>query len=326
MILRLCAPTTARPFDLDDACVRDAYAALGPTTLVALFLILHLLPKNGPFARTLDALAAPFKTFIPLAAAEAIRAAQEGEGDATTTAKAHANVETAAAPLRRTVVLAAITLSETLIWLAYGSFRSVTQPQHASSTALPLLIGGTWAYATARVILAPRPTPHYDLFALFLSHFAGAALVLSGLVLDAHLGRVDRPLRTSALLAHGAHLAGICTLLLVQLCTPIAVPGPSVQAIGASVSPEDYTTLWGRLTCRWANPLLQRGMTSTLREDDVWPLSSTMQSRVVFERFSAEKRASLLRWLWAANSLDIILDFVLSTCQHLVLFLTRTMN
>lgn len=55
-----------------------------------------------------------------------------------------------------------------------------------------------------------------------------------------------------------------------------------------------------------------QGTNVTLNEGDVWNLSPTMQARPVYIKFSQTKRNTLLKRLWAANSLDLILDFVLT--------------
>lgn len=78
------------------------------------------------------------------------------------------------------------------------------------------------------------------------------------------------------------------------------------------MSPEDYTTLWGWMSFRWILPLVDRGTATTLNESDVWKLSPTMQARPLYIKFSRTHRATLLRRLWAANSLDLMLDFVLT--------------
>lgn len=80
---------------------------------------------------------------------------------------------------------------------------------------------------------------------------------------------------------------------------------------GASVSPEDYTTLWGWASFRWLIPLVIRGTSSTLNEADVWEMSPTMQARPLHIKFS-RSTGKLLKRLWKTNSLDLILDFVLS--------------
>lgn len=74
------------------------------------------------------------------------------------------------------------------------------------------------------------------------------------------------------------------------------------------MSPEDYTSVWGWASFRWVLPLYEKG---NLNEEDVWPLSPIMQARPLYIKFSRTS-GSLMRRLWASNSLDIILDFVLT--------------
>ena len=78
------------------------------------------------------------------------------------------------------------------------------------------------------------------------------------------------------------------------------------------MSPEDYTSLWGWASFLWVKPLIDKGTYETLNEDDVWNLSPTMQARAIYKKFSSMKKPTLLRWLWAANSMDLILDFSLT--------------
>jgi hypothetical protein len=87
---------------------------------------------------------------------------------------------------------------------------------------------------------------------------------------------------------------------------------PLNRAQGKSVSPEDYTSLWGWISFHWVQPIIDLGTDTTLQESDVWDLSPTMQARPLYMKFCTVKRATLLRKLWATNSLDLILDFVLN--------------
>ena len=66
------------------------------------------------------------------------------------------------------------------------------------------------------------------------------------------------------------------------------------------------------MSFHWVEPLIDRGTYTTLNEDDVWNLSPTMQAQAVYTKFSSLRRPTLLRWLWAANSRDLILDCLLS--------------
>ncbi|KAJ7108203.1 hypothetical protein C8R44DRAFT_884968 [Mycena epipterygia] len=78
------------------------------------------------------------------------------------------------------------------------------------------------------------------------------------------------------------------------------------EDIGWSVSPEDYTSLWGWVSFRWVHPLLQRGRNTTLNEKDVWDMSPNIRSRPIFIKFSTLPQKTLLTKLWAENSFDII--------------------
>jgi ABC-type multidrug transport system fused ATPase/permease subunit len=74
-----------------------------------------------------------------------------------------------------------------------------------------------------------------------------------------------------------------------------------------------------------------------MSESDVWALSPTMQSKPLFMKFSTfipkgpsditKKRISLLKKLWKANSLDLVLDFSLTltsvVCNYLSPFFLK---
>jgi hypothetical protein len=176
----------------------------------------------------------------------------------------------------------------------------------------PFVVAATWTYAAAVPGLAPRPTPTYSLFALYLAHLAASLLTFGGALYDAHLdgGR----LATLSIVLNALNLGAIGALVLVALGTPIAVPSEAVKEedVGKAVSPEDYTSLWGWLSFAWVSPLVAAGTHATLHEADVWALSPTMQSRAIFAKFAALPARTLVRRIWAANSLDFTLDFALT--------------
>ncbi|KAJ7256243.1 hypothetical protein C8J57DRAFT_1235627 [Mycena rebaudengoi] len=83
------------------------------------------------------------------------------------------------------------------------------------------------------------------------------------------------------------NLVVLCGLVIVIMGMLMALPPYLVkkQDIGWSVSPEDYTSLWGWVSFRWIYPLVQRGRNVTLNETDVWNLSPNVQSRPVLIKF-----------------------------------------
>lgn len=66
------------------------------------------------------------------------------------------------------------------------------------------------------------------------------------------------------------------------------------------------------MTFSWVYPLIKLGTATTLHEKDVWELSPTFQSRPIFIQFARTPRRTLQHQIWATNSLDFILDFVLT--------------
>ncbi|KAK0184808.1 hypothetical protein F5146DRAFT_1073739 [Armillaria mellea] len=139
----------------------------------------------------------------------------------------------------------------------------------------------TWLYTVVVPVARPSPTPPYDLFTLYVVH------LFSGIML----------------------LVIILVVLGVVVNMPLDLPSRRVDTKSIlPVSPEDYTTLFGWLTFSWVYPLIKNGRYNTLNDIDVWNLSPTFQSRPLFIKFSSVIRSSLLRKIWASNSLDIILD------------------
>ncbi|KII83783.1 hypothetical protein PLICRDRAFT_702353 [Plicaturopsis crispa FD-325 SS-3] len=297
---------TTNPFDFRDACVRSTWAAFFPAVLVALFCISSVpLPLPKPIRGFVDSIKAPFRTFLTLPEAEAL---DEDNGDVLP------EQTKAVTPLWRTVVLSWIALVEALIWLAIGSFNLITRTENDSvwSGVLPILTAVSWLYAAARPVWRPAPTPPYDLFALYCVHLVFGVLLLGGVLFDRQFG-VPLP-GTIRVVGMALNLAAIVGLLSVVLMMPLAIPSSKVKKedIGVTVSPDDYTTLFGWITFSWVYPLIKRGTNATLNEKDVWELSPALQSRPVFIKFSSMKRATLIRQLVASNTLDLFLDFFLT--------------
>ncbi|TFK95320.1 hypothetical protein BDV98DRAFT_517859 [Pterulicium gracile] len=99
----------------------------------------------------------------------------------------------------------------------------------------------------------------------------------------------------------------------VVFSMPMDVSGEGVKLVrpGSDASPEDYCSLWQWLTFGWVYPLIRKGRTGTLNEDDVWRLSPTMQSRLIYTRFMNDVNLSLMRRIWDCNAFDVLAQFVL---------------
>ncbi|KII83760.1 hypothetical protein PLICRDRAFT_119100 [Plicaturopsis crispa FD-325 SS-3] len=303
--------TTSSALDFQDAQVRAVWAAVVPAVLVSLFCLASVpIPLPQAVRTAIDALKAPFRSFLTLQEAEALDAD-------TIDAKPGPPVETT--PLWRAVVLSGIALFEVLVWVAIGCFSFSTN-ENVWSGVLDILIAISWLYAAARPIVRPVPTPPYDLLVLYLVHVVGGALILGGALFDHQLG-VPMP-STARVVGMTLNLLAVLAVLGVVLAMPLAIPSAKVapEAIGVTVSPDDYTTLFEWLTLSWIWPLIKLGTNTTLNENDVWNLSPAIRSRPVFIKFSSMKHSRLLWQLWATNSLDVLLDSSLSVVSVLLGF------
>ncbi|KAJ7091060.1 multidrug resistance-associated ABC transporter [Mycena epipterygia] len=288
----------AQLLDLRSACVRSTWAALLPTFLVlALCAVQFHPPLPAPIRRLVAAVKAPFKQFLTLREAEALLAPglEYAEEDKDV-------------PVWRPV-LALIGVAQCVAWVGVAAFALAT----SGPVWQPLLLSATWLYTAARAATHRTATPPYGLFALYLVYVVSGLLLLAGYVYEHSVG--EAPLPTwSVLLGLCANVAGAGVVLLAVLRMPLNVPSArtDVGQIGVTVSPEDYTALWRWITFSWIYPLIRQGTTTTLADKDVWQLSPNLQSRPVFIKFTSLKAPTLLRRLWTANSLDIIVDFILT--------------
>ncbi|KAH0579496.1 hypothetical protein H2248_002354 [Termitomyces sp. 'cryptogamus'] len=303
MLWRLCG-TDSHPLDFDEPCVRSAWAALVPfgVVLVVFFVFLGLRLRITKMLRT----------FVTLEEAEALVPTAENGND-NGNGVSNDSEPTKPTPTRcwKPFFFVSIGLASTLTYLTHFSYLVITS---SLPLALPsLLLALSWLYTVLRPALKPTQTVPYDLFAVYTAFFAGAVLHLGGVYYDRGVFGLPWP-GVSTMLALWGNLIVTTAMVSVVLGMPLALPGENVKAkdIGATVSPEDYTSLFGWITFFWVYPLVQRGRYTTLDEKSVWNLSPTMQSRIIFSKFAATPAVSLFRKLIVTNSLDLFLDLTLT--------------
>ncbi|KAL0951671.1 hypothetical protein HGRIS_008350 [Hohenbuehelia grisea] len=298
----------ASSIDFRDACVRSTWSALVPSILV-LGLCATSLPYPRPLRKTFAAAKFPFQLFISLAEAEGQRDEDATSRDENTLHSDGGRKGSA----WRAVVFSFIGLVESLAWVGVGSYRIIDESSTLWVGLSAILIAFTWLYATVRSIFSLEATPPYDIFSVYFLHLFGALLQLGGAAYDYNVLGYPWPSAITSL-AMVLNLVLITLGLVVMLGMPVGVPSEQVKEgeIGTTLSPEDYTTLWGWISFSWVYPLIKKGRDDTLNEDDVWGLSATMQSRVIFAKYNSLLSSTLLRRLLTANSLDLILDFSLT--------------
>ncbi|KAJ7303772.1 hypothetical protein DFH08DRAFT_793782 [Mycena albidolilacea] len=304
--MQLCSNSGA--FDLWDGCVRSSWSAVLPFLVAITFCVASLrIPWPSPLQKLFTALKAPFRTFITLHEAEAVDLQSAGEMAVNSEIRVPQ-----ATPFGRSLVFTFAGVLQSLAWIASGAFYFVaTNQADAWHFAQFLLIAFSWLYTAVRPVASPFATAPYDLFVIYFLHLVGGVLLLGGRLFDYTVGETPLP-PTPTLVGLSANLVTILVLLYFTVIMPMDLPSTRVKKedIGESVSPEDYTRLWGWITFNWVYPLIKRGTHQMLNEKDVWRLSPTMQSRPVFIKFQSIRGVSLLRRLIVATSLDMILDFV----------------
>ncbi|KAJ6497501.1 hypothetical protein C8R45DRAFT_898828 [Mycena sanguinolenta] len=303
--MKLCGDYGA--LDVSNPCVRGSWAALAPSVLVlAICLSFVPLPLPNALQKWADAAKKHLTQFLTLHEAEGLALADEKN-----VPEVELTVERDRAPWRK-FVFVVVGLLECLAWLAGGSFLLITG--HSWWAAVQqFLVALTWLYTAARPVLRPTATPPYDMLTLYMAHIGGGILQLGGYLFQHNSSGAPLP-GTWVLVGLSVNLAVLVGLVAVIMGMPLALPSHLVKKedIGSSVSPEDYTMLWGWVTFTWVYPLVKRGRDTTLNEKDVWDLSPTIQSRNIFIKFVTLPQKSLLRRLWAANSCDMIGDFGLT--------------
>ncbi|KDR78080.1 hypothetical protein GALMADRAFT_224469 [Galerina marginata CBS 339.88] len=303
------------PWDFRSSCVRASWSAFLPAALVfALCISGCSIPIPQPVRRVFAIIAAPFRTYLTLHEAEAIDITAVAGEKSLDGEDAEVVLEVSNfVPLWRTVVFVFVGIVQSFSWIAVGSYRLYNDSTDVWRAIFSFFVATSWLYTVIRPIVRPTATSPYDLFSLYLILLTSAILQFGGTLFDHTV--LAAPLPSSfVLFGLVTNLLSVVLLLVVVVTMPMASPSNEVnrKEIGQSISPEDYTSLWGWITFRWVYPLVQRGTYATLNEQDVWNLSPTMQSRPVFVKFSSIYRSTLLRRIWAANSLDLMLDFSLT--------------
>ncbi|KAH9943429.1 multidrug resistance-associated ABC transporter [Epithele typhae] len=251
----------------------------------------------------LRAATAPLANFLTVHEAEAL------VSDEKTTEEE----ESPSVPLWRTLILSSVSLVETLLWLGIGCYSLVVNQEETWNGVRDFLVAVTWCFAALRPVVVPPATAPLDLVCLFFIHFVLGIVTFFGLLYDQYVYEIPIPgtLRTTVYIVNLVAVAG---LLLLVMKMPLNLPSSQVKKedIGKTVSPEDYTSVWGWLSFTWVMPLLERGTYSTLNEEDVWALSPTMQARPLYAKWSRSASGKLLTRLLKANALDLTLDFALT--------------
>uniref|UniRef100_A0A8H7XJS6 Multidrug resistance-associated ABC transporter n=1 Tax=Psilocybe cubensis TaxID=181762 RepID=A0A8H7XJS6_PSICU len=296
-------------FEFNDPCIRASWSALLPFGLVGL-LCLSKLPKPRPVQRLCRFLQSPLHNFLTLREAEAL-------DNKSAIGRAFENDNIEELPKshvrRHHVAFAFIGAAEGLCWIVSGSFQLYDSHNNVDGI-LCYALAFSWIYTAIRPLVpSTSKSAPYDVVVIYLLFFVGAIVDIGGIIYDYAVLLSPLPSQLSLLL-RSVNLLAIVSSLIIIFNIPSELPSAKVdpQEIGHTLTTEDYATLWQWVSFSWIYPLIRSGRYATLHEKDVWNISPTMQSRPLFAKFSALRQTSLFRRIWAANSLDIIIDLTLT--------------
>ncbi|KAL1739961.1 hypothetical protein HDZ31DRAFT_20024, partial [Schizophyllum fasciatum] len=183
---------------------------------------------------------------------------------------------------------------------------------HALATYL--VTCACWAYVFLRSAVKPPATPPY-LFLVFAFVYVLAAVVRLGY--DARLGptRAAKDALVMIIPALYIWVGGTLPVKTVRPNEDVARPHDTPTA--CQTVPEDDVTLWQWFTFSFVEPIFGVSDKRTLQAADVWNLSPYFQHKNLFNKYleyvTKHPDHSLLRFLLASNSLDLILDLLLSS-------------
>ncbi|KAF9235883.1 hypothetical protein BU15DRAFT_77487 [Melanogaster broomeanus] len=309
MAIQLCGSSGF--FDFSDACTRASWSALLPSALVAALCIFNVhVPLPSIFRRFATRVKTPFHAFLTLHEAEELNVAVPKTRSALEDDQCL--VVDNAFHLRRNGLLTFIALVQALSCLATGVHSLLTGNDDTWIGTTAILVGFTWIYGVCKPTFWPKATAHLDLFALYVTHLLLAVLLIGGTIYEHEILYVPMP-PCLQLIQMVVNSVAVMAGLAIVATTPFELPSIHIQkSLYIKYSPEDYATILEWLTFRWVYPLIKRGTDTTLNEEDVWDLSPTVQSRPVFAKFTSITRLSLFQCLFAASSLDLVCDFLLT--------------
>lgn len=276
----------------------------------------------------------PFKTYIKIHEAEALM-----QGHKTPVRASMQTTTSHRLPRGRSLIYASLGLCQALVWSSIFWYSLIAMPLNLPSNddhellASSFVCGFAWTYATLRPAMHPKSTPPYDLFAIYCLLLLKAIEAIGVMAYQSYVYQINIFSYGIDLFASLLNSSVLVLLLIVVFTTHIAIPGEtsgiSREAIGTTISPEDYTTLWKWITFGWMTQLTKRE--SLYKEEDVWDLSPMMATKALYTKYaevgkayrdpSGKVTSSSFFWhWWACNSLDIILEFCLSMLSLLLDF------
>jgi hypothetical protein len=115
-----------------------------------------------------------------------------------------------------------------------------------------------------------------------------------------------------------AALIGILTILNMPLRDP-ALPNDDISPVYSTSTvnlrtPEDNLTPLQYMTVSWMSPLIQKGLTRKMNDDDVWDLGWEFKHARLHEKFRT-LQGSVTKRIFVANGMDCVYSTSLSLAR-----------
>jgi hypothetical protein len=217
MFISFCHQSS--PLDFQDPCIRGAWSAIAPITVVLLACLSGISLPQGPVKDAYQRIISPFKEFITLAEAEALQGTENTDENIPK--------QPEESPFWRPVALSGVALFQSLVWFSIASYRLITNINDVWYGVQPVLIAISWLYASIRIILYPVVTVPYDLFALYLVQFSASIILLSGTLYDSSVFNIAPA--PHVLVGLIANVLAIMVLLGIILQMPMTVPSGRIR-------------------------------------------------------------------------------------------------
>ncbi|KAI0091009.1 pleiotropic drug resistance ABC transporter [Irpex rosettiformis] len=232
---------------------------------------------------------------------------------------------TTVAPIWKVRTLVALSAVETIGWaaaLAYEVLAGDVKQSYIGQTGMILL---AWTYATGRILIKHPHTPPYLLLLFYITNVLSALADLAAAVLgtETHIGIIVLDTLRATVPTILLWLAGTFPLERTLPCSNVAaekdVPSSDLTM------PEDSVNLWSWMSVTYVASVFKVATKRTLNEPDVWSLSPYFTHKNIFSKYLAYTQKypnhSLLWFLLASNSLDLILDITLEMWGAVVGFI-----
>ncbi|KAI5836067.1 P-loop containing nucleoside triphosphate hydrolase protein [Schizophyllum commune Tattone D] len=209
---------------------------------------------------------------------------------------------------RALVALAAVQSAAAAAVFTHAYLVGNAQPFIAS-----LVMCICWAYVSLRSAVKPPIRPPYIFLIFAFVHVLSAVVNLG---YDVRLAsRAVKDVLGMVIPVLFIWVGGTLPVTTVRPNRDVAKPYD--MPTSSQTVPEDDVTLWQWFTFSFVEPIFGISDKRTLQATDVWNLSPYFQHRNLFNKYleyrTAHPKHTLLRFLLASNSLDLILDLLLSS-------------